>query len=241
MRRIVIHIIFTLFLYNLAVSQENEIINQQVLWTKYHLHWKINNKWSMSNFGDERTFLSPKRRHMFLGSLSVTRKLKKNWSATLDFKYARFTLPHDPEVRIVVNRWELRPTQTISHSFKLSKKWKLSNRLMLEERFFRPFNEDGSLDKSRYDFGSWRLRHRIAVSWNFQPRWNLNISDEYMFHDGPSPPHAFDQNRFNVTAQYRINDFIGIEGGYLNWYQRRPDPNVFFSRHSWRTILHIYL
>ena len=223
-----------------TVMGQTDITNQQVLWTKYHVHWKVSDKWSINNFGDERTFLSPVRRHMFLGYIGGVRKLNDRWSGAVEFQFARFTLPHDPEVKSIINRWELRPTQSVSYSRRLSESIKLTIRTALEERFFRPILSDGSVDTDSYEFHSLRLRARIGVAWKFRPKLTLNVAEEFMFHEGPEPAHFFDQNRINGTISYRFSKVAALEAGYLNWFQRRADPDEYFSRHSWRLNLHLY-
>jgi hypothetical protein len=228
-----------LFLTGTLVSsaQEREILETPVLWTKYNLTWKIDEKWSITSAGDQRQFISPHRQHMFLGELNAKRKFGNGWTFGMHFSYVRFTLPHNPEVTETITRWELRPQQSLTYSRALGEKWKFAWRAELEQRFFEAFDGDGILQDGKYEFVSFRLRNQLQLTYQIGPRLSLIGFNEYHVHAGNDLPSFFDQNRVGASLKYNLTKNLAFETGYLNWYQRQRPENAYFLRHSYRVVL----
>jgi len=55
--------------------------------------------------------------------------------------------------------------------------------------------------------------------------------------------NIFDQNRVGVALQYAPIKQIGIEVGYINWFQQRASGDKFFDRNIFRLgiVHHIHL
>lgn len=220
------------------VSFATGIFSQNVIWANYDLKWKINDQWSLATAGDERRFISPYRKHMFLGSVSGTRSFANGIQLTAWLTWARFTLPHDPEISKVMNRREIRPNVAIQYQVQGTGKWKFSYRFRVEERFFQAINSEGRIQKDHYEFRDTRFRMRFLAQYPFSEKTTLIFSDEFMLNTPRI--YAFDQNRVSLTLKHQLTDHVAISYGYLNWFQKRQIEEVdkYFNRNSYLITFH---
>jgi len=132
---------------------------------------------------------------------------------------------------------EFRPWQEISISKKIGTSWQFQFRYRLDERFVHNNDKIQLLDGYRFN-----LRHRLRVQFQQEIKkisdtksLALKLSNEVMLYYG-NVSHTFDQNRFYVSLDYRVNRNWSVETGYLNLLQWRS-PVDYYERHVFRVTL----
>jgi hypothetical protein len=90
---------------------------------------------------------------------------------------------------------------------------------------------------------SFRFRFQLVVNYTVYKKDEKSLQliafDEIMLNAGKSiVRNIFDQNRFGVSARYNFNNKIGMELGYINWFQQRPSGIDFYNRQILRYTLH---
>jgi len=95
-------------------------------------------------------------------------------------------------------------------------------RIRNEQRWHEVLNEDGSVNRVRFS-----NRVRFLLSWNIKVFKNeklpkLVLSDEILFHFGEEIVYnTFDQNRFFIGVNHKINKIWTLDLGYMLVYQQQ--------------------
>lgn len=92
------------------------------------------------------------------------------------------------------------------------------NRTRLEERWFE--NSNGTSVRGRHLL-------RVLYALGKSRKWSLVTSDEYFVNLNSAqnaPKAGFDQNRFFVGFNRKVNDNINMEAGYMLNFVNRADP-----------------
>jgi len=235
-------IIIVLLLCDSHVAQKN-ITHQQLSWLGYFQQIKINEKVSISSDVQERFFIIPLQQHQLLFRTGINYKFPQtNWTTQIG-GCLFIQQPHDPEATIRLNVPELRPHVQFIQQTKLGSKTKFEHRYRIESRFFQRTNPDRTELMEGYEFRNFRVRYRFSyertiLPINKQASLGVKIYDEIHVNIGEKiVTNLFDQNRFYVGIQFQINEHLGMDLGYLNWFQQR-DNGQFFNRNIIRMNVH---
>lgn len=214
------------------VNAQKNIETQQLLWLRYSLKLKLGDTYQIRQELEERNYWLPLRQHQFVSRTLVDRKLGKGWSAAAGFAYFRQSLPHDPDVEVQTRLGEIRPQIELAYAQPLAEKLLLHHRYWSEFRFFE--KEEGG-----YDYGNNRTRYKLELRYSLIPDISLIAFDEVHFNLGGNIVHnMFDQNRYGASVQYMPSGNLGLELGYINWFQQRPSGTDFYQRHIIRLTVH---
>ncbi|MFN8346116.1 MAG: DUF2490 domain-containing protein [Spirosomataceae bacterium] len=223
-----------------VAAQPKEVEKQVLYWTRYYNQWTLSPKWSWHNEVDNRRFLKPNKQHHLIFHSHVHYRLLQNVDFALGFTYSRQS-PQLPDATAELIVPELRPFQEVNVSTTLAKRFSLTQRFRLDERFIHKNNGKALLDG--YDF-NWRFRYRLQASLLVSKQagpyqTNLKLADELMVNAGRTIGfNQFDQNRIYAGVEQSFGKNIALELGYLHWYQQRSLGYQFFSRDIIRFTLH---
>lgn len=223
-----------LFLYfPRLTAQENDVVTQNLLWTRYNLKLQINEKWSTYFDVEERVYMFPFRQHHFLPSIGVNYKLNKNFSFTAALLYFELTLPQDQSADFSFTSRELWPLAAINYKHNIDSKFTFYGRIKSEIRYKQR-------ESNAFTFRNVRLRMRMGLSYNITPRLKAKVLEEILINFRNNEiTTVFDQNRLSGGLSYKIDDRFQFEAGYMNWFQQSSDKNSFFNRHiAYFTLLH---
>lgn len=213
-------------------NAQKNVDTQQLLWTRYSLKLKFNDRYQLRQEVEERTYWFPWRQHQFSFRTHLERKLGKGWQTALGFTYFLQALPQDPTISIFETRTELRPQLELGYKQSLSEKISLHHRYWSEFRFFEQ-------DNGSFDYGNIRARYKIEIQYSPIANLTLKAFDEIHLNiGGEIIQNVFDQNRIGASVQYMPFKTLGFELGYFNWYQQRSSGVDFFNRHIVRFTIH---
>ena len=209
---------------HLLSAQENDVETQDLLWTRYNLKFKINEKWTPYFDVEERVYMFPFRQHHFLPSLGVNYKLSDNLSFTAAVLYFELTLPQDPRADFSFTSRELWPLAAINFKHKIDSKFTVLSRLKSEIRYKQR-------ESDAFTFRNVRLRMRLGLTYNLTPKLKVKVLEEVLINfRNEEITTVFDQNRLSAGFSYKINDQFQFEAGYMNWFQQRSNTNNFYNR-----------
>ncbi|MEQ8474133.1 MAG: DUF2490 domain-containing protein [Marinoscillum sp.] len=227
----IVLIVLFLGLFAKAVAQKN-VETQQLLWTRYYLKLKLNDAYQLKQELEERNFWFPVRQHQFVSRTQLEKKLPEGWNAGLGFTFFLHALPQDPAITEYTTQLELRPQIELAYEQPLTQKIALNHRYWSELRFFEEPN--GS-----FEFNNNRTRYKLELRYSPTHKMTLKAFDEIHINIGGKIIHnAFDQNRYGTSAQYMPTKHLGLELGYLNWFQQRKSGVDFYNRHIVRCTIH---
>jgi hypothetical protein len=225
-------ILFLFLSFSFLYAQtEKNVDHQKLLWTRYYNLLTINNKWSLHSEFDNRIFLNPIEENLYEFRIQGRYKINKN--IEVGAGYAYFSVATQiPEVTFDFNVPEYRGQQDIIWKQEYNNKFVLSQRFMVEERFFHNANKEGLIPGTTF---FWRFRYRIQGEYSFWKKENQYLKaiiyDELMINGGENVvKNTFDQNRIYVALQYNVNKNIALELGYLNSFQQRASGIDYFDR-----------
>lgn len=233
MKKISLSFILLFFLLVLQAKAQKNVEKQDLLWVRYLVKAKISDKYQVRQEVEERTYWFPWRQHQLVMRTLLERKLGKAWNVGGGFTYFQHSLPNNPDVEVVQKKLELRPQVEVIYQQSLAPKFSIQHRYWYEWRFFQ--NESKGFDHT-----SNRIRYRLELSYLPHPKITLKVFDEIHLHlSSKITPNVFDQNRVGGSIIYMPSPNYGIEVGYLNWFQQKPNSQKdFFSRDITRITFH---
>jgi len=223
-----------------TLAQKRELTTQRLYWTRYYNQLTINSKWVWHNEIDNRRFFQNNHQHHLIMHSHLHYKMPNNIEIAMGFTYSRQS-PQFPDVPSNLVVPELRPFQEITLSSPFSKRFVLSQRVRIDERFIHKNN--GKVLEDGYDF-NFRFRYRLQAIYllskiNSKYPTTLKIADEVMFNAGKTIVfNHFDQNRIYVALEQVLNKNLSFEAGYMHWYQQRNTGYQFFKRDILRLTLY---
>lgn len=224
--------LFIVFTLNLS-AQSNDVENQNLLWTRYNLKFKISEKWTPYFDVEERVYMFPFRQHHLLPSIGVNYKLNENFSFTAALLYFELTLPQDPSADFSYTGRELWPLVAINYKHQIDSKFTFLSRLKSEIRYKQR-------ESNAFTYRSIRLRMRLGLTYNLTPKLKAKILEEILINfRNDEITTVFDQNRLSAGLSYKISDKFQFETGYMNWFQQSSNTNSFYNRNIvYFTLLH---
>lgn len=231
---------FVLGSCTLLRSQSRQVSYQSLYWVRYYNQLNISPKWTWHNEFDNRRFFEGNTQHHFISHTHLHYRFHPNVEAALGLTYSRQSpqFPHTPN-RLVIP--EIRPFQEIILTTPFTKRFSLSQRLRIDERFIHHNNSSTLLEG--YNF-NWRFRYRLQATFllskiGAKHPTGLKVSDELMVSAGKNIVfNYFDQNRFYVGIEHSFTKHFALEMGYLRWYQQRNTGFQVFSRDIVRLTLY---
>lgn len=236
----------TCTLATLSLFAEKKVDHQTLIWYAYVQHLKINDRFTVSTDVQERHFVAPLKQSQFVMRSVFRTTIKNNWDLGPGFCF--FISNTDPTADYDLQVPEVRPFIEANNR-QAFKRVNISHRYRLEARFFK--NSSGPQLEDGFSFGSMRFRYQFGLDIflkksdkNIKHALTLRIMDELMLNFGKKVTYnIFDQNRVGVALQYAPIKQIGIEVGYINWFQQRTSGDKFFDRNIFRLgiVHHIHL
>lgn len=185
----------------------------------------------------ERFFISPLAQHQMVFRSMLTKKIEKNWKASLGGCYF-LQSPQNPNTKVnnlVVP--EIRPHVEFKNKQKFGKKIEINQRFRFEARFPHKTNANRTALEDSYSFSNFRFRYQIRTlipllkSKSEKNMLALVLADEIMFNFGRNIIfNVFDQNRFFGGLGSQLKENLFLEVGYMNWFQQRSTGMDFYDR-----------
>ena len=231
--------LFLLGLFGLLTNVlAGNTLHQKMLWFSYNNTLAIGQHWLLHNEIESRQFVDPSAENLLALRTYVRYKVGKHLDFGTGFFYylAGTQLPEKP-TRLLTP--ELRPMQEVNNYFSKGR-LTFHQRLRAEERFIH--KTFGSELAEGYSF-TLRFRYRIGIdvllyqSKQAAHSLKLRISDEVMGQVGKTITHFYDQNRLSASILYQPPGPIGLEAGYLWWFQERATAGQYTSRQVFRLAL----
>lgn len=137
---------------------------------------------------------------------------------------------------------EWRPHLEINHQNKITDRLSINERIKTEWRFIKNTNKDFTETTDGYT-NNFRFRFQISINYIVYKKGEKSLQliafDEIMINAGKSiVRNIFDQNRIGFSVRYNFNKKVGMELGYINWFQQRPSGTDFYNRQILRYTLH---
>jgi len=225
-------ILLTVLLFPKLLLAQKNIEKQQLIWYGYYNILKFNEKWSLLSEIQERQFYNPTAQHQLVFRSNLERKLIGNWNASAGITYF-LQNPNNPESESHLTVPELRPDIGFNNKQKLSF-ITINHRYKTEARFFHDVENNRLV--GGYRFSNLRLRYQLGID---VPLWKkeeqeklvLKLRDEVMFNLGRKVVNnTFDQNRYYLGMNYKLNKSFAFEVGYMNWFQQLKTGKDFYDR-----------
>lgn len=224
---------FLFIILSIHVKSQKNVINQDLLWTRFQFKLKINEKYQLKQEVEKRTYWFPWKKHQLLVRTNAERKLANGWKAVIGFTYFEQTFPQDPRAENFEDRTELRPQFGLEYKQIISDKISLHHRYWGEFRFFEQKN-----GKS-FEYGNNRTRYKIELNYSPIEKLIFKAFEEiHLNFGGKIVQNVFNQNRIGASIQYMLIKNFGLELGYFNWFQQRSSGVDFFNRHIIRFTFH---
>lgn len=225
-------ILLTVLLFSKLLLAQKNIEKQQLIWYGYYNTLKFNEKWSLLSEIQERQFYKPTAQHQLVFRSNLERKLTGNWNASAGITYF-LQNPNNPDSESNLTVPELRPDVGFNNKQKLSF-ITINHRYKAEARFFHDVENNRLV--GGYRFSNLRLRYQLGID---VPLWKkeeqeklvLKLRDEVMFNLGRKVVNnTFDQNRYYLGLNYKLNKSFAFEVGYMNWFQQLKTGKDFYDR-----------
>lgn len=237
MKQTLLIILFSLFCFSVNSQTEKEINNQVQFWTSINSTWRLSDHWGvMGDFHIRRNnflkdpnfyFLRAGGVYWFNDKMSVA-----GGAAAL---------------------WYANPAEDGGWNYSLEKRlyqqllWRSVNgkakflqRVRNEQRWHEVLNPDGSVNRVRF---SNRVRFLFSASiqvFKDETKPRLVLADEILFHFGNEIVYnTFDQNRFFVGINHRINKDWTFDFGYMPVLQQKYSGYQYDLNHTIRLFFYL--
>ena len=206
-----LHLILLLSLLTFTNNYAFALENDLGLWSPVYISLPVNKKFKTSLEINPRIQENITHINQLFVRPSVGYKLNDNLSIWQGFGWITNYIPRFSR--------EERLWQQLLHEKSFSK-FKLTNRLRLEERFMQDVH--GVPLRTRYLL-------RAMFPFEKTKKWFFVTSDELFVNfdnhfEGPQA--GIDQNRFFVGLNHKISDNVNLEGGYQMQYLNRQSPTT---------------
>lgn len=237
----IIFLLLVLYIQQSFAETKNKTY-QGLTWIRYNQSVKLPKNFVWNTEIENRFFIAKKaKQHQFTFRIVFLKQLPKKWNIGLGF--SAWSLANNDELhptKLMIPEW--RPHLEISHQNKITDRLTVSQRIKAEYRFIKNTNKAFTETIDGYT-NSFRFRFQLAVNYTVYKKDEKSLQliafDEIMLNAGKSiVRNIFDQNRFGVSARYNFNNKIGMELGYINWFQQRPSGIDFYNRQILRYTLH---
>ncbi len=237
MKQTITLLLFSIFILSANAQAEKEINNQVQFWTSINSTWRFSDHWgAMGDFHIRRNdflkdpdfyFLRAGGVYWFNDKISVAGGLAALWLAQEaqddGFNYAL-------EKRIY--------QQLLWRS--INGRARFLQRIRTEQRWHEILNPDGSVNRVRY---SNRVRFLFSASiriFEDEKKPRLVLADEILFHFGNEIVYnTFDQNRFFIGINHRLNKNWVFDFGYMPIFQQKYSGYQYNINHTIRLFFYL--
>lgn len=231
----------TLILAAFIAEAQKVQTHQSLVWYANTTTIKLTDRWAVSFDVQERRFVGPGAQHQFLVRPTVIRDLGSGWDLGMG-GCVFWQSPQDPLSTSTLVVPELRPHMELNQRQKL-KYFRFNQRYKIEARFFHNVVDNELVEG--YTFGNLRFRYRAGIDLPFikssgkgPERLTLRLNDEILINVGEKiVANTFDNNRAYIGLATNITPALGLEVGYLNWFQERSNGKDFYNRNILRIAL----
>jgi Protein of unknown function (DUF2490) len=221
------YIICILLLFS-SLYAKTQTTHQSTYWTRVYARIKLNDTYSWQFEADNRRFFNANQQLQFIAHTHLHRKIGKNTEGALGFTFSDTWQGNLPVP-------ELRPFQEFYFFTKLNDKWRFSQRLRMEQRWFHNYAKNAAGSEvltSGYNF-KFRFRYMPRLEYRASEKWVLKLNDEIMYH-----ADDFDQNRLYSGVEYKFSKDLSLELGYLKAYQKRANNKGYYDRDNLRVTMY---
>lgn len=229
MRRL---ILLKCLVFSSILFSQKKIEQQQLIWYGYYNSLRFNSTWVLNSEIQERQFYNPTAQHQMVFRTNLDRKLVGDWNVSVGMTYF-LQNSNKPESDSSLTVPELRP------DFGFTTKQKLgfltvNHRYKAEARFFHEVENNELV--GGYRFSNFRLRYQLGLDlpiWKKEDKEKLvlKVKDEVMFNLGSKVVNnTFDQNRIYLGLNFKCNNSLAFEAGYMNWFQQQKTGLDFYNR-----------
>ena len=215
---------------------------QGSMWFRYNTNIQLPKKYLIKAELEERFFISKAvKQQQFLFRFTLDKQLKNNWN--IGGGFSMWCVGTNDELNtstLQIPEW--RPHIEFNNRQKIKEKLSINHRIRAEWRFIKNTNKEFTETIDGYT-NNFRFRYQITIDYAVYKKdekaLHLIVFDEVMLNAGKSiQRNIFDQNRIGFSARYNFNKNVGLELGYINWFQQRPSGLDFFNRQILRFTLH---
>lgn len=223
-----------LFFAIVSVPTRAQTHSQSLYWIRYRLQVSLGKGFSYGGEIENRRFFSPDVQNQLIHHSRVRYRAGRwEFAAGPSYSLAYASFPERGYKQAV---HEFRPVTEVNLDIPVGKTT-LAQRLWVDWRFFQSDPDETVFSSS--DFRT-RFRYRLQVKFPLSgsgsnaSRSELKTANEIMVNDRGN---FFDQNRFYLSTDYKLNETFSVELGYVWIYQQRSGTDEFFSRHVVRFTL----
>lgn len=241
LRKTIYFIILSMIFNNLCGQKSTT--NQNLIWYGLFTKIEINKKCYFENEFQERHFIKPTSQHQFLMRSHLHRIWgKSGWETSMGMCLF-LQNPNDPYANVKLTVPEFRPHLEYAYQQNLDKVT-FDHRYRVEARFFHGTDQFRTELEDGFEFGQFRFRYRFQALIPLlkvveSKSLKFKISNEIHINAGNKiTKNVFEQNRMYAGINYQFSPTLGLEFGYLNWFQQRPNGD-FYNRNILRfTVFH---
>jgi hypothetical protein len=229
-----IHLFALLHLLALQTWAQKKVDSHATYWLRYSETININSHVYWINEFDNRRFFNPDTENQLIIHSRIHRKTGRwDYGGGIALSWAYNTKAED-HTHHATN--EVRPQAEVNYEIPF-KRWSLSQRVRLDNRFIEEDKYATVFDGSTYDL---RMRYRIQAKVPLQKdeRWfsSARLSNEIMINDRKN---TFDQDRIYFAIDHNLSKKFTLETGYIYIYQQRFGKDEFLQRNVLRlSIFH---
>ncbi len=213
-------LLLVLFLLTGIVSAQKEGRSYNMFWAGYYSYIQLNSKWNINSDVQHRTRDGFETQSQSLIRTAAVYKFNDVFTASAGAAHFRFYITND------LTRGEWRPWQEVgvSNGFK---KFKLSNRFRVEERFNQVVIRSEPTKDYRFN---WRFRHKIDLEFPLPHSdahaSSFGLGNEFMLNAGKSIKYPFDQNRTLFSFNYQLAKHVKVQLQYIYILQYVPSNDA---------------
>ncbi len=228
-------ILFPLVLLVIGISgiqAQNDVTTQSQLWLRYNPRITIYRDVRIKADLDQRVYLPNFRQHQYVGRAQLEYDITNNWKVSGGLSYFQTALPQDFNVDVVSYGQEIRPELETNFRLSASSIMSFQQRFRTDLRFFENDNA--------FSYRNTRFRYMATGSYPLFDNWSISIWDEIHLNGLPAfEINFFDQNRIGTNVTWSPDGPFAFDLMYFNIFQRRMEPNTYFSQHIFRfTLIH---
>lgn len=210
MGRAYLYLIFISLVLHSWAQETPKHAYDNMLWAGYYNSLSLNEKWSVNSDFQFRTKDWYKTPSQGLGRVGISYKLDPKLNVTVGLAHFRFFLND------VVTRGEWRPWQEIGLSDRIGK-FKISNRLRIEQRFNETNDNNGPTGQYRFN---WRFRYKLDIQYPEEGKFSVGLGNEIMLNAGKNiTVNYFDQNRTYGSLNANLTKNISLQFQFMYIWQ----------------------
>lgn len=226
--RLIFSALFLLFLSNIHAQNTRIRNNNNIAWLNYFGTFHFSPKWSIHSEFQFRRLGQLGYGQQELYRIGINRKMNDQMTLRVG---GAFVETH-PYGSIPINIYgkpfsEYRSYEMLTIQNPV-KKFKLSHRFMLEQRWVGKYSNENLDQEDIYSYLN-RARYLVRIQ---SPEWALNNKESSIYLIAQNEAfvgfgknvgeNIFDQNRFSVQVGYKINKNLTLEGGFLSQMLQLP-------------------